>query len=138
MQKTTISCMLAAALWLAVPRAGHAAPDPQNINWAQVPAARLNITTIGTFTPRTLSLVRGQPVRLVFQNIGGVTRDFVTNFFQSVVQRPGSRPGGTRVILQPGSKAEYDIVPQTAGTYTVSSIMQVSPGAITPAQIMVK
>lgn len=126
-------------------------PTQHGLDWANAPVARLRIA-VGFFHPGRIDLQLGQPVRLVFDNGGGITHDFVTAFFTTVAQRPaGHRQdsqnagpqlldkgvGGIRVILQPAESVEYDIVPLKAGTYTVSTIMLVGPGGVPPAAIVV-
>ncbi|MGI4745142.1 MAG: hypothetical protein ACRYFY_03730, partial [Janthinobacterium lividum] len=122
------------------------------INWSIAPVARLRLE-VGFFHPQHLNLALNQPVRLIFDNGGGATHDFVTGFFASVAQRPagqataGQMPGGqllgkqvagARVILQPAETVEYDIVPLTPGRYVVQTVMASSVGSVPPATISVR
>ena len=120
---------------------GCAAPLPPAtspaINWARAPVVVVTLS-VGFFQPGIVTLAVGQPVRLVFQNGGGRTHDFVTNLFGSVRTRPETRPGGVRVILQAADRVEYDIVPQVPGTYALNSVMFEPPGGVAPARFEVR
>lgn len=129
--------LVMSALLLA---SGCASPVPQTapgLDWARAPVVRI-VLDVGFFHPGKVTLRLGQPVRLVFQNGGGRTHDFVTNLFTSVQQRPGVKRGSVRVILQPIESVEYDIVPQVAGTYSLYSLMLEPPVGVPPVQILVK
>lgn len=127
-------------------------PTAASIDWSSVPVTRLRLAA-GFFHPQQLVLPLGRPVRLVFDNGGGTTHDFVTALFAAVDQRPpgrradsqnaggqlvGKTVGGARVILQPAETVEYDIVPTTPGTYPVQTVMATGPGAIAPAAITIR
>lgn len=138
MQTSTTRSLLFAILGLLAGCAeAPVARTPSGLDWAQAPVARLRIA-VGFFHPSHLDLQLGQPVRLIFDNGGGITHDFVTVFFSTVDQRPaahapknflanGRGPGnpvaGVRVVLQPAETIEYDIVPRQAGLYAVSSTL---------------
>lgn len=153
MRMPTIGLLAAAISMLA----GCASTPPPlatsaDIDWSRAPVARLRLAA-GFFHPQRLDLALNQPVRLVFDNGGGITHDFVTAFFATVAQRPagqaprGTDPGGSllaksygnvRVILQPAETVEYDIVPQKAGLYVVQTVMVVGLDGVPPASISVR
>ncbi len=112
------------------------APVPPGINWEQTPVVKLTLS-VGFFRPGKISLRMDEPVRLIFNNGGGRTHDFVTNLFGSVSQRPGAKRGSVRVILQVADSVEYDIIPRVPGTYTVTTVMYERPGAVPPVQVTV-
>jgi hypothetical protein len=124
---------------------GCAAPAPPAaspaIDWARAPVVLVQLT-VAAFRPGVVMLRAGQPVRLVFENNGVGTHDFVTNLFTSVATRagtgPGTRPGGVRVILQVADRVEYDIVPQVPGTYPLESVMYEPAGGFPPAHFEVR
>ena len=136
-----INTLRGAVLTLVCLLGGCAAPLPPatspGIDWARAPVVVVTLS-VGFFHPGVVTLPVGQPVRLVFQNGGGRTHDFVTNLFGNVGTRPGTRPGGVRVILQAADRVEYDIVPQVPGTYTLTSVMYEPPGGIPPVRIEVR
>ncbi len=107
------------------------------VDWARAPVVRIYLA-VGFFHPGSLTLHVGQPVRLVFQNGGSRTHDFVTNLFTGVAQRPGMRRGGVRVILQVEDAVEYDIIPQTPGTYSLQTVMFERPGAVPIVPITIR
>lgn len=144
--------LLVALTGLAACSAQPVEKTAADINWSAAPVARLRLA-VGFFHPQQLNLALNQPVRLIFENGGGSTHDFVTSFFASVAQRPagqatpGQMPGGqllgkqvagARVILQPAETVEYDVVPQTPGLYVVQTIMAGSIGSVPPAKISVR
>lgn len=127
-------------------------PTAPAIDWSQAPVARLRYA-VGFFHPQRLELALNRPVRLIFENGGGMTHDFVTGFFATVAQRPpgqapagqvpggqllGKQAGGARVILQPAESVEYDIVPQKPGDYVVQTVMLAAGGGIPPATLSVR
>ena len=124
---------------LALLLAGCTAPLPAAppANWAQAPVVRIYLA-VGFFHPGSLTLHVGQPVRLVFQNGGDRTHDFVTNLFTGVSQRAGMRRGGVRVILQVEDSVEYDIVPQTPGVYSLQTVMFERPGGVPIVPITIR
>ncbi len=137
MQRFRRNLLVMSALLLA---GGCARPVPQTaagIDWAQAPVVRI-VLDVGFFHPGRVTLRLRQPVRLVFQNGGGRTHDFVTNLFTAVQQRPGTRQGRVRVILQPIETVEYDIVPQIAGTYSLYTVMFEPANGVPPVRILVK
>ena len=119
--------------------AGCATPAPAApaADWTRAPVVRITLS-VGFFHPGALTLRVGQPVRLVFQNGGGRTHDFVTNLFSGVAQRAGTRQGGVRVILQVEDAVEYDIVPLKPGVYTLQTVMFEPPNAVPPVPIYIK
>lgn len=113
------------------------APAPTGIDWAHAPVVQIRLA-VGFFHPGALTLPRGRPVRLVFLNDGGRTHDFVTDLFTAVATRPGTRPGGVRVILQVADQVEYDIVPEKPGTYTLVTVMFEPAGAVPAVPITIR
>ncbi len=124
---------------MALAIAGCAAPaiPAPAADWARAPVVRI-VLSVGFFHPGTLTLRVRQPVRLVFQNGGSRTHDFVTNLFTAVAQRPGMRRGGVRVILQVEDTVEYDIVPEKRGAYSLQTVMFERPGAVPVVPIYIK
>lgn len=112
-------------------------PASAAIDWARAPVIVVRLAN-GFFQPGVVTLRAGQPVRLVFENDGVGTHDFVTRLFGFVATRPGTRTGGVRVILQVAEQVEYDIVPQQPGTYALYSIMFEPPSAAPSARFEVK